>query len=397
MGGHVRRPEVTAEADRASWPAVWSLMLGVCSLVTAEFLPAGLLTPIARDLRVSEALAGQAVTATAIVSFFAALLTASATRRLDRRVVLVGFSVLLVASNLLVVAAAGLWVLLLARAILGIALGGFWSIAAAVTIRLVPASKVPRAMALVFSGISAATVVAVPFGSYLGGVYGWRVVFLLAAGLGIVALLLQAATVPRTASRGDARIGTLLEVLRRPSIGRGIACIVLIYSGHFGPFTYLRPFLETTGGIDNNGVALVLMVFGVANLVGTLLAGFLMGRSLHLTLALAPMLLGAATLGLAAWHGGLLLTTCLVASWGVAYGGIPVGWSTWVARAVPDQTESGGGLIVAAVQLAITAGSAGGGAVFASTGVNGVFAAAGILTLGTSFALFASFVTPRSI
>ncbi len=396
MAGFLQRAIVTTGTDRASWPAVWSLMLGVCALITAEFLPAGLLTPIARDLRVSEALAGQAVTATAIVSFFAALLTASATRRLDRRVVLFGFSVLLVASNLLVAAASGLWALLLARALLGIALGGFWSMATAVTIRLVPPATVPRAMALVFSGISVATVVSVPLGSYLGGVYGWRVVFLLAAGLGVVALLLQAAALPRITSRGDTEIGTLIEVMRRPSIGRAVVCIVLIYGGHFGAFTFLRPFLETASEMGADRVALTLMIFGVANLVGTLLAGLLLGRSLHLTLAVAPMLLGAAMIGLAAWHAGFLLTTYLVALWGVAYGGVPVSWSTWVARAVPDQTESGGGLIVAAVQLAITAGAAGGGAIFASTGVTGVFATAGMLTVGTSFALFAGFVIPRS-
>ena len=395
MGSYVHGAEVTTEINRASWPAVGSLFLGVCGLITAEFLPAGLLTPVARDLRVSEALAGQAVTATAIVSFFSALLTASATQRLDRRVVLIGFSALLVASNLLVAAASGLWGLLLARAVLGIALGGFWSMATAVAIRLVPPATVPRAMALVFSGISVATVAAVPLGSYLGGLYGWRVVFLLAAGFGIVALPVQAATLPRMVSRGNADIGTLLEVLRRPSIGRGIACIILIFGGHFSLFTYLRPFLETKGGMGDGGVALVLMTFGLANLVGTLAAGFLMERSLHLTLAIAPMLLGAAALALAALHAGLPLTTCFVVVWGVAYGCIPVGWSTWVARVVPDQTESGGGLIVAAVQLAITAGAAGGGAVFALTGVDGVFATAGVLALGTSFALIAGMAAPK--
>ena len=328
-------------------------MLGVCGLITAEFLPIGLLTPIARDLRVSEALAGQAVTATAVAAFFAALFTASATRRLDRRVVLLGFSVLLVASNLLVAAASGLWVLLFARAVLGVALGGFWSMATAVTIRLVPVTTVPRAMALVFSGISVATVVAVPLGSYLGGVYGWRVAFLLAAAFGIVALLLQAARLPRLSGRGDTSMGTLVEVLRRPSIGRGMACIVLIFGGHFGLFTYLRPYLEDVGGMTDEGVALVLMAFGASSLVGTLLAGPMMERDLRLILAIAPMLLGVAALGLSTRHAGLLPTSGLVVAWGVAYGTIPVSWSAWVACAAPDQTESGGGLIVAAVQLAI--------------------------------------------
>jgi predicted MFS family arabinose efflux permease len=115
----------TPVVDDAWWPAVWSLLLGVCALITAEFLPAGLLTPIAHDLDVSEALAGQAVTVTAVVSFFAALLAPTVTWHLDRRMVLFGFSALLVASDLLVADASELWAVLFARSLLGIALGGF--------------------------------------------------------------------------------------------------------------------------------------------------------------------------------------------------------------------------------------------------------------------------------
>jgi predicted MFS family arabinose efflux permease len=381
----------TPVVDDASWPAVWSLMLGVCALITAEFLPAGLLTPLARDLGVSEALAGQAVTVTAIVSFFAALLTPTVTRRLDRRMVLLGFSAFLVASDLLVAAAPNLWAVLFARALLGIALGGFWSMATAVTIRLVPAATIPRAMSLVFSGISVATIVAVPLGSYLGGLYGWRVVFLLTAGFGGVTLALQSATLPRLTGQGTAQFGTLASVLRRPGIGLGMACIVLIYSGHFGLFTYLRPYLEGVGGMDSDQVSLILMIFGIANLVGTLLAGFLLERSLRLTLALMPMLLGAAGMLLAFAHGGFIFTAGLVALWGIAFGGIPVSWSTWVARAVPDETESGGGLLVAAVQIAITLGAAGGGVLDTLSGVTGVFAVAGVITLATSAVVYARF------
>lgn len=381
---------------RPAWPAVWSLMLGVCGLIAAEFLPAGLLTPMARDLAVSEALAGQAVTATAIVSFFAALLAPSVTRRFDRRHVLCAFAVLLIVSDLLVAVAPNLPLLLLARALLGIALGGFWSMAAAVTIRLVPAEMVPRALAVVFSGISVATIVAVPLGSYLGGVYGWRAVFVLAAAFGVLTLLLQVATLPPLAIRGASRLGTLLHVLRRRGIGAGVTCIVLVYVGHFGLFTYLRPFLETEGGMHGERIALVLMVFGIANLAGTMLASVLLERSLRLPLTLTTMLLGAAGLALAVIPTPPAVTAGLVAVWGIAYGGIPVSWSTWIARAVPDETESGGGLIVAAVQLAITLGAAGGGLIFAAAGVKGVFVTAGLLTLATSVAVYASMSGPRA-
>ena len=377
-----------AVAQRAAWPAVWSLALGVFGLVTAEFLPASLLTPIARALDISEALAGQAVTATALVALVAGLLAAVATRGLDRRLVLMGFSTLLVLSDLLVAAAPSLTVLLLARVLLGIALGGFWSMATAVAMRLVPPATVPRALSLVFSGVSLATIVAVPLGSYLEALYGWRVVFVLAAGIGVVALGLQAATLPRLADLGTARLGTLLDVLRRPGIGLGIACVVLVFSGHFGLFTYVRPFLESIGGTGVEGIAVTLMGFGLANFAGTLLAGVLLERSLRLTLALMPLLIAAAGLGLAGVHAGLPFEVALVALWGLAFGTIPVAWSTWLARAVPDEAESGGGLIVAAVQLAITFGAAGGGAIYALAGVAGVFVTGGALMLATTAVIF---------
>ena len=391
MSEFAERTGAPSSVEQASWPAVLSLTLGVFGLVTAEFLPASLLTPIARSLDVSDALAGQAVTATAVVAFFAGLLAAIVTRGLDRRLVLMGFSTLLIMSNLLVTVAPSLPLLLLARVLLGVALGGFWSMATAVAIRLVPPAMVPRAMSLVFSGVSAATIVAVPLGSYIGGLYGWRVVFLLAAGIGVLTLVFQATTLPRLANLREARLNTLSGVLQRPGIALGMACVVLVFSGHFGLFTYLRPFLESVGGADINGIALILMGFGLANFAGTLLAGFLLERSLRLTLALMPLLIATAGLGLAGLHAGLPVQSFLVALWGLAFGTIPVAWSTWLARAVPDETESGGGLIVAAVQLAITFGAAGGGAIYALFGVVGVFATAGVLMLATSAIIFAGF------
>ena len=359
-------------------------------MVTAEFLPASLLSPIARTLDISEALAGQAVTTTAVVALFAGLLAAVATRGQDRRRVLMGFSGLLILSDLLVAAAPNLPLLMLARVLLGVALGGFWSMATAIAMRLVPPAMVPRALSLVFSGVSVATIVAVPLGSWLEGLYGWRVVFVLAAGIGLVALALQAATLPRLANLGSARLATLLDVLRRPGIGLGMACVVLVFSGHFGLFTYVRPFLEHVGGAGVDGIALTLMGFGLANFAGTLLAGVLLERSLRLTLALMPLLIAAAGLGLAGLRAGLPLDASLVALWGFAFGTMPVAWSTWLARAVPDEAESGGGLIVAAVQLAITFGAAGGGVIYALAGVEGVFATGGALMLATTAAILFS-------
>ncbi len=378
-----RHPGVGADVEPATpaWMAVFSLAMGVFGLLTAEYLPASLLTLMATDLGVSESLAGQAVTVTAVVALFAGLLVPGLTRGIDRRWVLLGFSTLMVASNLLVAVSSSFAVLLLMRILLGIALGGFWSMAAAVAMRLVPSALLPRALSIIFSGIAVGTVVAVPLGSYLGGLYGWRSAFFAAAAVGMVTLAFQSLTLPRLAPRRPARLRTVLEVLQRPGIAIGMFGCVLVHSGHFAMFTYVRPFLEGTTGIGPQGLSLMLLGFGAANFVGTLLAGRLLERHPLATLVLMPALVGVAALALVLLPASVPGQAALLAVWGLAFGGVPVAWSNWVASSVPDQAESAGGMVVASVQSAIATGAAAGGAMFSLSGNAGVFVAAAVLML----------------
>ncbi|MCK6190576.1 MFS transporter [Pseudomonas sp. EYE_354] len=385
-----------AEPTAPAWMAVFSLAMGVFGLLTAEYLPASLLTPMALDLGVSEALAGQAVTVTAVVALFAGLLVPGLTRGIDRRLVLLGFSTLMIASNLLVAFSSSLLVLLLMRILLGIALGGFWSMAAAVAMRLVPAASLPRALSIIFSGIAVGTVVAVPLGSYLGGLYGWRSAFVAAAAVGGVTLAFQLLTLPRLAPSGTARLRTVLDVLLRPGIAIGMFGCVLVHTGHFALFTYIRPFLESSTGVGTQGLALMLLGFGAANFVGTLLAGWLLVRNPRGTLVLMPALVGVAALALVLLPASLPGQALLLALWGMAFGGVPVAWSNWVARAVPDQAESAGGMVVASVQSAIAAGAAGGGAMFSVTGIDGVFLGAGCLMLLAAVLIALRVQVPRN-
>lgn len=369
------------EPATPAWMAVFSLAMGVFGLLTAEYLPASLLTPMATDLGVSEALAGQAVTVTAVVALFAGLLVPGLTSGLDRRVVLLGFSVLMIASNVLVALSSSLEFMLVMRVLLGIALGGFWSMAAAVAIRLVPAKSVPRALSIIFSGIAVGTVVSVPLGSYLGGLYGWRSAFFVAAAVGALILIFQWFTLPTMAPRKMLRTASVLQLLRRPGIAIGMLGCVLAHTGQFALFTYIRPALESVAPIDVDRLSLMLLGFGVANFVGTLLAGWLIERSLRVTLALMPALVGLAAFGMIALPIELPGLMLLVAFWGLAFGGVPVAWSNWVARAVPDQAETAGGMVVASVQSSIATGAALGGLVFGTSGVQGVFITAGAVML----------------
>ncbi|MBD8827711.1 MFS transporter [Pseudomonas sp. CFBP 13602] len=378
-----RHTGIDADVEPATpaWMAVFSLAMGVFGLLTAEYLPASLLTLMATDLGVSEALAGQAVTVTAVVALFAGLLVPGLTRSIDRRWVLLGFSTLMVASNLLVAVSSSFAVLLSMRILLGVALGGFWSMAAAVAMRLVPTALLPRALSIIFSGIAIGTVVAVPLGSYLGGLYGWRSAFFAAAAVGMVTLAFQSFTLPRLAPRRPARLRTIFEVLQRPGIAMGMFGCVLVHSGHFAMFTYVRPFLEGTTGIGTQGLSLMLLGFGAANFVGTLLAGKLLERNPLATLVLMPALVGLAALALVLLPASVPGQAVLLAIWGLAFGGVPVAWSNWVASAVPDQAESAGGMVVASVQSAIATCAAAGGAMFSLGGSSGVFVAAAVVML----------------
>jgi len=382
--------DTVAVTEQPAWGAVFAVTLGVFALITAEFLPASLLTPMAASLGVTEGMAGQTVTATAAIALVTSLVISVLTRNIDRRIVLLSFSVLLVASNLLVAFAPTLSLVLVGRVLLGIAIGGFWTMSAAVAMRLVPEALVPRALSIIFSGVSVATVAAAPLGSYFGHLIGWRNVFLIATVIGVLAFFWQLVVLPKMAPTGSARMGTLVDVMKRPVMRAGMLSVLLVFTGHFAFFTYLRPFLEVVTGVSVNGLSLILLGFGVANFIGTSLAGFMLERSLRMTLLLMPLAMGAIALALVALGRAPLADALLVALWGMAFGAVPVAWSTWITKTVPDEAESGGGLIVAAVQFAITLGAAAGGVVFDHTGASGVFVGAGAVLLVAAAMVFVS-------
>ena len=378
-------PAASPPASTAgAWAAVFAMSLGVFSLVGAEFLPASLLTPMAGDLRISEGLAGQAVTATAAMGVVASLTVAAFTHRIDRRHVLIGFSLLLIVSNLIVAFAGSVEVLLAGRLLLGAALGGFWSLSTAVVMRLVPEASVPKALSIMVSGVSAATIFAAPVGSYVGDLLGWRFVFAGAAGLAVLVLAVQVATLPSMPPRGRTRLSTLVELMSRRHVALAMLAVLLVFAGHMSLFTYIRPFLETVTGIGVTAISATLLAFGVANFAGNYLGSMLVARSLRLTLALAPLAIAGLAVLMTNLGADFPSALAIVTLWGLAFGTVPVAWSAWVSRAVADEPESAGGLLVAAINLAIAAGAAVGGLVLDLSGVTSVFlTSSSVLALAT--------------
>jgi len=368
--------------DKPAWAAVTSLTFGVFGLVTAEFLPASLLTPMAADVGVSVGAAGQAVTATAVVGAIAGLAAAIVTRGIDRRIVIWSLTGLLIVSSIIAAIATNLPTLLFARVLLGIGLGAFWSMVAATAMRLVPPSALPKAMSLIFAGVSLATVSAAPIGAYLGNLMGWRFVFWLSALVGVAALVIQMAVLPRLPARGSPDIRTLFRLLGQPSIALVLAGIVVVISGHFAGFTYVRPFLEQVPKLSVEAISLVLLAYGVGGFFGNFAGGAITARSAKASVIFGAFMIALVSMSLLFVGTSPIASAVAVGLWGFAFGALPVGFQTWLVRVAPeDEAESAGGLIVAAFQIAIASGAVFGGLLVDGFGTLGVIAYAMVATL----------------
>lgn len=369
-----------AQAPRsASWDAVFALTLCVSTLIASEFMPVSLLTPIASDLGVSEGRAGQAIAVSGLFAVVTSLFIASVARAVDRRKLLLGLTSLMLVSGLVVALAPNYTVFMFGRALIGIVVGGFWALSAATVMRLVPEKDVPRGLAMLNGGNALATTIAAPLGSFLGQYIGWRGAFFAVVPLAALTLAWQYFTLPGMPTGQAAAPPSTVAVLRRPRARWGILAVTLLFMGQFALFTYLRPFLETVTRVDVSTLSLLLLGMGAAGLLGTYLIGFLVARRLSAVLIAAPLAMAAIAVALIILGQSVVATALLLVGWGLIGTAAPVAWWTWLSRALPHDAEAGGGLMVAAIQLAITAGASLGGLLFDSSGHQGTFLASAVL------------------
>lgn len=343
------------------WSAVAAMSLCVALLIAAEFMPVSLLTPIATDLGASNGMAGLAIAISGLFAVPTSLLIAPLSHRLDRRHVLMGLAVVMLTSLIVIALSPNFTVLMVARALLGIVIGGFWALATATIMRLVSSQSVPKALGIMYTGNAVATSFAAPIGSYLGGLIGWRGVFWLLVPLGVINLLWMILCLPSMHSQ--ARPYSAFHLMRRPNVAIAIMGVTLTFAGAFSAFTYFRPFLETRTQVDLPQLSALLLALGLAGFVGTTAVSMLLRRHLYRMLRWLPLVLGVITLALLAVEHHFWSVALMLILWGAVNSAIPVAWSAWITQGISDSPESGGGLMVAAIQLAITLGAAVGGVV----------------------------------
>ncbi|MFF5425450.1 MULTISPECIES: MFS transporter [unclassified Streptomyces] len=376
-----------ARTRHGGWAAVTAVAGATFTVVTSEMLPVGLLTPIGGALRVSEGTAGLTLTVTGLVAAVAAPLLTPALSRFDRRRVLCGLMGVLVTGNLLAAFSPHFAVMVVARVLVGVGMGGVWAVAAGLAVRLVPARSVGRATSLVFSGIAVASVLGVPAGTFLGELAGWRAAFLAAGGLALVVLVALAALLPALPAEGELRLGGVLRLAGRPPVATGLGVVALLVTGHFAAYTYVRPVLERLAGAGATTIGTLLLVYGLAGVVGTFAAGSVVSRSPRGTLLVIGLVTAVTVGALPSFGGSVPVAGVLLAVWGVAYGGVSVATQTWLLAAAPDAREAASALFVGAFNGSIALGAFAGGLAADTAGVGAV------LCLGAALAAGACAVT----
>ncbi|KIA73611.1 arabinose efflux permease family protein [Arthrobacter sp. MWB30] len=250
-----------------------ALALGGFGIGLTEFVIMGLLPEVAADFDVSEASAGWFISGYALSVTVGALLVTAAVTRLPRKPVLMGLLVLFIAGNFLSAIADTYSAMLLGRIVAALCHGAFFGIGSVVAASLVPAHKKAGAIAIMFTGLTAANVLGVPFGTLLGQNFGWRSTFWAITVIGVVALLGVAFMVPKAGTEPTNGLRSELGAFASGQVWLSIIVTILGFGGMFGAFTYIAFTLTEVSGFEPGAVPWLLVLFGGGLFVGNFLGG----------------------------------------------------------------------------------------------------------------------------
>ncbi|MEV7826902.1 MFS transporter [Microbacterium enclense] len=338
-------------------------------LVTAEFLPNGVLTEMAASLGVTPGQAGQTVAVTALAGLLFAPTVGLLLPRLDRRTLLVGAAAAATVSSLVVALVPSLPAILVARFLLGAAISAFWSMSITVAARLASPDRIGRAVMFGSAGVSLATVAGVPLGVALSEVLDWRSVFLLVAALTAAIGVAVRVALPPVPPAAASSLGILIDTLRRPRVGSGMIGHVLVVLGHFVAYTYIRLSLERIPDVDAGTIVLMLALFGAGGLVGNILVGMIVDRAFARLAVGGPLVIAVAIAIVLLLPGAVTLVAAAVAVWGFFFASWLIIVNTWVGHRMPDRLEAGGSLMVTGFQLGIVIAASVGGILVDATSV----------------------------
>jgi MFS transporter, DHA1 family, inner membrane transport protein len=359
--------------------ALLGLAVGTFVYVTTETLPIGLLLPLSADLGITPSAAGLLVTWYGLVVVTASLPLTQLTRRVPRRPLLSGLLGVFVLATWVSAAASGYGMLLGARVVTALSQALFWSVVVPTAAGLFPPRLRGRVVAVVLGGGTLAAVLGLPLGTWLGQQAGWRAAFLALSGIGLAAMVAVAGWLPAGApGRGHAARGTDPDGRRYLTL---MAMTVLAATGAFAAFTYITPFLIEVSGFPAAATGPLLLVRGVAGIVGVAAGGALADRRPWAAILVPVAAQAAALLGLYALGGTPIVAVALVALSGLSFGALTTALASRVLQVAPGSADLAAAGASTAVNVGITAGALVGSALLSGLGVRSTALVGGLLSL----------------
>lgn len=369
-----------------SMGALLALSLSTFAYVTTETLPIGLLLPIAEDLGSTASAVGLLVTSYGLVVVVASIPLTQVTRRVPRRGLLTGLLAVFVVATVVSAAASDYSILLASRVITALSQALFWSIVVPTAASLFSPKVRGRALGIVMTGSSLASVLGVPVGTWLGQQAGWRVSFLALSVIGLVAMVGTAWLLPGgPAPQGRAARGEAPDARRYWLL---MTMTVLAVTGTFTGFTFITPFLVDHAEFSAAAIGPLLLIRGLAGVVGVSAGGWLVDRS-PLAAMIAPVALQAASLlGLYVVGDIAVPSAILVGVSGLSFAALATALGSRILHVAPGTLDLAAAGASTAVNAGITVGALVGGLLLPAFGVRSTVLVGGLLSVvGLAIAL----------
>ncbi|GAA0406681.1 MFS transporter [Micromonospora gifhornensis] len=347
--------------------ALIGLSGGTFLYTTAEALPIGLLLPMAADLAVTPPQVGLLVTAYGAVVMVASVPLTALVRTVPRRRLLSALLAGFVLSTAITVVADDLTLLLAARMATAATHALFWAVVVPAAAELFPPRLRGRVVAVVFAGGTVALALGVPAGTWLGERAGWRISFLAVAALGAVVLATVAALLPSTRpDQGHAARGATPDARRFWLL---VAVAVLATAGAIAAYTYVALFVTEVAGFSAASIGAILLVRGIASVLGILAVAAVVDRGPWSVLAATVALQSGALLALYTFGHRPAVAVGLIAVAGLAFAAFTAALGGLVLQVAPGRSDLAAATVSAAVNVGITAGALIGGLALPGHGV----------------------------